>query len=44
MRQLRRKLCQFREQSGTSAIEFAMLSPIFILLLLGMVAYGIYFG
>lgn len=30
--------------SGTSAIEFAMLAPLFILLLLGMVAYGIYFG
>ncbi|RUV02723.1 pilus assembly protein [Mesorhizobium sp. M6A.T.Cr.TU.017.01.1.1] len=36
------RLC--RENSGTSAIEFALLSPIFILLLLGMVAYGIYFG
>ncbi|TIM19494.1 MAG: pilus assembly protein, partial [Mesorhizobium sp.] len=43
-RQLKRKLHQFREQSGTSAIEFALLAPIFILLLLGMVAYGIYFG
>lgn len=30
--------------AGTSAVEFAMLAPIFILLLLGMVAYGIYFG
>ena len=30
--------------AGTTAIEFAMLAPIFILLLLGMVAYGIYFG
>ncbi|RWA68586.1 MAG: pilus assembly protein [Mesorhizobium sp.] len=30
--------------AGTSAVEFAMLVPIFILLLLGMVAYGIYFG
>lgn len=30
--------------SGTTAIEFAMLAPLFILLLLGMVAYGIYFG
>lgn len=29
---------------GTSAVEFAILSPIFILILLGMVAYGIYFG
>ena len=30
--------------AGTTAIEFATLAPIFILLLLGMVAYGIYFG
>ncbi|RVD33089.1 pilus assembly protein, partial [Mesorhizobium sp. M4A.F.Ca.ET.020.02.1.1] len=29
---------------GTTAVEFAMLAPLFILLLLGMVAYGIYFG
>lgn len=37
--------CRFRANaSGTSAIEFAMLAPLFILLLLGMVAYGIYFG
>ena len=33
-----------RDASGTTAIEFAMLAPLFILLLLGMVAYGIYFG
>ncbi len=33
-----------RHSSGTTAIEFAMLAPLFILLLLGMVAYGIYFG
>ena len=32
------------DTSGTSAVEFALLSPLFILLLLGMVAYGIYFG
>lgn len=31
-------------EAGTSAIEFAILSPIFLLILLGMVAYGIYFG
>lgn len=43
-RQLTVKLRQFREPTGTSAIEFALLSPVFILLLLGMVAYGIYFG
>jgi Flp pilus assembly protein TadG len=30
--------------SGTTAVEFAMLAPLFILFLLGMVAYGIYFG
>src|SRR5690606_30146982 len=30
--------------SATSAVEFAMLAPLFILFLLGMVAYGIYFG
>ncbi|WP_318013009.1 TadE/TadG family type IV pilus assembly protein [Mesorhizobium sp. ESP7-2] len=36
---------QFRtDNSGTSAVEFALLSPLFMLLLLGMVAYGIYFG
>lgn len=32
------------DRRGTSAVEFAMLAPLFILLLLGMVAYGIYFG
>lgn len=32
------------DRSGTSAIEFAILSPLFLLLLLGLVAYGIYFG
>jgi Flp pilus assembly protein TadG len=31
-------------RAGTSAIEFAMLAPIFVLFLLGMIAYGIYFG
>jgi len=42
---LRTLWCRFRANaSGTSAIEFAMLAPLFILLLLGMVAYGIYFG
>jgi Flp pilus assembly protein TadG len=30
--------------SGTSAIEFAIVAPIFILLVYGMIAYGIYFG
>ncbi|GLS32839.1 TadE-like protein [Mesorhizobium albiziae] len=33
-----------RNTSATAAIEFALLFPIFILLFLGMIAYGIYFG
>lgn len=33
-----------REREGTSAVEFALLAPLFILLLMGMTAYGIYFG
>ena len=32
------------DRSATAAVEFAILSPILILVLLGMVAYGIYFG
>lgn len=30
--------------SGATAVEFAMLAPVYILLLLGITAYGIYFG
>lgn len=33
-----------RDRGGTSAVEFAILAPIFLLLLTGMLAYGIYFG
>ncbi|WP_432284538.1 TadE/TadG family type IV pilus assembly protein [Aminobacter sp. BA135] len=33
-----------QSKSGTSAIEFAIVAPIFILLVFGMIAYGIYFG
>lgn len=33
-----------RDAAATSAIEFAILSPLFMLLLMGMAAYGIYFG
>lgn len=33
-----------RDDSGTSAVEFAILMPVFLLLLTGMLAYGIYFG
>jgi Flp pilus assembly protein TadG len=32
------------DTAGTSAVVFAMLAPLFIVLLLGIVAYGIYFG
>lgn len=32
------------DRSATSAIEFAILAPIFILFLMGMIAYGVYFG
>jgi len=33
-----------RAQQGTAAIEFAILVPVFLLMLTGMMAYGIYFG
>ena len=32
------------EFSATAAVEFAILSPLFLTLLLGIMAYGIYFG
>lgn len=32
------------EKSGAAAIEFAILSPLYLMILMGMVAYGIYFG
>ena len=34
----------FRDTRGTSAVEFAILTPVFLLMLTGMLAYGIYFG
>ena len=30
--------------AGTAAVEFAIIAPLFILLMMGMIAYGIYFG
>ncbi|WP_246666000.1 TadE/TadG family type IV pilus assembly protein [Aquamicrobium sp. LC103] len=32
------------DRTGTAAIEFAILSPLYLMLLLGMTAYGLYFG
>lgn len=29
---------------ATSAVEFALIAPVFLLLMLGMIGYGIYFG
>lgn len=33
-----------RDRRGATAVEFAIVAPVFILLMLGMVAYAIYFG
>lgn len=34
----------WRSAAGTSAVEFALLSPLFILLMTGIAGYGVYFG
>lgn len=36
--------CTWQDQAGTSAVEFALIAPIFLLLLFGAIGYGIYFG
>lgn len=33
-----------KNTDGTAVIEFAILTPVFLLMLTGMLAYGIYFG
>jgi len=33
-----------RDEHGAAAVEFAILAPVFLLMLTGMLAYGIYFG
>lgn len=40
------KVCTgwFRDEKGASAVEFALVMPVFLLLVLGALAYGIYFG
>lgn len=41
----KRRLQQFgSHRSGSTAVEFAMLCPLYLFLILGMTAYGIYFG
>ncbi len=35
---------RFSDQAGASAVEFALVTPVFLLLVLGALAYGIYFG
>lgn len=42
MRRLR--LYLLAHQGGTAVIEFAILTPVYLLMLTGMLAYGIYFG
>ena len=34
----------YRDIVGSTAVEFALLAPLYIFLLMGMTAYGIYFG
>jgi Flp pilus assembly protein TadG len=38
-------LSQFKsEESGVTAVEFALVAPVFIVMLLGMMFYGMYFA
>lgn len=40
----RQRPCFFRDTDGGAAVEFAILAPVYILMLAGMLAYGLYFG
>ena len=33
-----------RERTGTSAVEFALISPVLLMLAFGIIVYGLYFG
>lgn len=35
---------RFQDQSGVAAIEFAIVAPVFFLMVFGLLAYAIYFG
>lgn len=35
---------RLKDNRGTSALEFAIIAPVFLFLIAGMIAYGIYFG
>ena len=41
---MRNLLALVRDTRAASAVEFAILAPVFLLMLTGMLAYGIYFG
>lgn len=44
-RNLQRKLtCWLRDRSGVAAIEFAIVGPLFFLVLLGCIVFGMYLG
>ncbi len=35
---------RLRSEEGSSAVEFAILAPVFLMLVFGMISYAIYFG
>lgn len=37
-------LVRIRNEAGGAAVEFALLTPVFLLMVMGMLAYGLYFG
>lgn len=40
----RHRPCFFSDNRGGAAVEFAILAPVYLLMLCGMLAYGLYFG
>jgi Flp pilus assembly protein TadG len=37
-------LVRLNDEAGTSAIEFAIVLPVFLTIVFGIIAYGVYFG